>query len=216
MILVFRTTAFYNFRLCQDDNWRSHAAFGGERSCVRVYKNLAAALKKAKRVKGCVAVIPPGLTVDASGGVIETIPDPNRPGWELTRCHSLDEYIVVDDPVTHFIAIAPLRVAYQVKPKQLFHKLGEQVLRLLANALGYKEGDYDLRHNLGGIAVSGEITLHSDNLYIQFAQSSVGHGDRFMWRTCNGRKDYVGNQNQWMTWCQLADLPHVANIMKAA
>ena len=62
--------------------------------------------------------------------------------------------------------------------------------------------------------MSGEISLHSDNLYIQFSQSSIV--GMFMWRTCRSRKDHVGKGNQWMPWEALNDLAKVAKIMKAA
>lgn len=113
-----------------------------------------------------------------------------------------------------FIKTARKYVGYDAEAKKKFHRQAETVLKNLAKMLGYKEGDYDLRHNEGGIAVSGEITLHSDNLYVQFSQSALGANQGFMWRTCKGRKDYTGGPNQWMKWEQLENLETVASIMK--
>jgi len=113
------------------------------------------------------------------------------------------------------IRTASRSVAYNDDAKSKFHEQAEVVLHRLAKLLGYKADDYDLRHNEGGIAVSGEITLHSDTLYVQFFQSAIGSSHGFMWRTCKGRKDYCGNRNQWCKWEELRDLKTVADAMKA-
>ena len=70
-------------------------------------------------------------------------------------------------------------------------------LRRLATALGLKAGTYDLRSNPRGIAVSGEIILHSDHLYVQVSQSAMGYDSGVLFRTCKGRKDYVGGPNNF-------------------
>ena len=67
------------------------------------------------------------------------------------------------------------RVAYDAAAKRLFHSRARSQLRRVATALGLQPGDYDLRSNQGGIAVSGEITLHSDHIYVQASQSAIGH-----------------------------------------
>jgi len=114
-----------------------------------------------------------------------------------------------------FIERAKVCVAYNDAAKRKFHSDAEKVLRALAVKLGYQKGDFDLRHNQGGIAVSGEITLHSDTLYIQFSQSSMGPDFGFMWRSCKGRTDYTGGPNRWMKWDRLTDLEMVGQAMLA-
>ncbi len=84
-------------------------------------------------------------------------------------------------------------VAYDSDGKKLFHSEGRRALKALSDALGYDRGDYDLRANQGGIAVSGEITLHSDEAYIQL--SCNGRGGEIMYRRCRGRNDYTGERN---------------------
>lgn len=49
----------------------------------------------------------------------------------------------------------------------------------------------DIRSNKGGPAVSGEVTLHGDSVYIQLSADS----EWFFFRTCKGRKDYTGGRN---------------------
>lgn len=102
--------------------------------------------------------------------------------------------------------------SYNETNKTAFHRESKKVLKALAGALGLQKEQFDLRSNMGGIAVSGEITLHSDSLYVQFSQSVMGN-DRFMWRTCKGRKDYTGGSNQWMRWEDLQDIQKVADYM---
>jgi hypothetical protein len=83
--------------------------------------------------------------------------------------------------------------------KQDFHRTGRRVLKAIATQMGLPEGSYDIRSNLGGIAVSGEITLHGENIYIKFSQSTMD-GNQFFYRKCNGRKDYSGERNHWMKY----------------
>ena len=88
-------------------------------------------------------------------------------------------------------------VAYDAEAKRLFHSHAKSQLRHIATALGLEPGSYDLRSNQAGIAVSGEITLHGDRLYVQVSQSAMGHHSGVLFRTCKGRKDYVGGPNNF-------------------
>ena len=51
--------------------------------------------------------------------------------------------------------------------------------------------------NLGGIAVSGEVTLHHDRLYVQICQPATRCDSGILIRTCRGRKDYTGGRNNF-------------------
>lgn len=111
-------------------------------------------------------------------------------------------------------------VSYDEDRKAEFHAGAEVVLRRLVKLFGLKAGEYDLRHNQGGIAVSGEITLHTDTLYVKMYQSAVdgasGKDSGFiLWRTCAGRKDYTGGSNHWSKWSELNKLGQLAAKMKA-
>ena len=79
--------------------------------------------------------------------------------------------------------------------KQKFHNECRKYLRLLAAELKCAPSGYDLRSNKAGIACSGEITLHTDRLYVQISQSSMMQGVCFLVRGCAGRKDYRGLHN---------------------
>jgi len=47
------------------------------------------------------------------------------------------------------------------------------------------------------IAVSGEVTMHADHVYVQACQPATGHDTGLMFRTCQGRKDYHGGPNNF-------------------
>jgi hypothetical protein len=63
-------------------------------------------------------------------------------------------------------------VAYDPERKLVFHGQARSRLRLLAAALGFRDSDYDVRSNEGGVAVSGEAILHAARLYVQASQSA--------------------------------------------
>lgn len=68
-------------------------------------------------------------------------------------------------------------------------------MRALAKELRFPEVSYDLRSNRGGVAVSGEITLHHERVYIQVCQPVSGADSGILIRTCEGRRDYDGGRN---------------------
>ena len=113
--------------------------------------------------------------------------------------------------VKELIRLAKSDLGYNETAKTKFHRLAKSTLADLARHLGYAKNAYDLRSNLGGVAISGEITLHSDELYVQLSQPLAG--TNFMWRTCKHRKDYNGGANQLADWDTLLDLPALAKRM---
>jgi hypothetical protein len=66
------------------------------------------------------------------------------------------------------------RVSYDPEAKRLFHVHARRQLLALAAVLGLAPCAFDLRSNQGGIAVSGEVTLHADRLYVQVSQPATG------------------------------------------
>ena len=93
--------------------------------------------------------------------------------------------------------------------KLKYHALGKRVLKAVAAELGLQSGSYDIRSNLGGTAVAGEITLHTDRIYIQLCEAM--NGLEVLYRSCVGRKDYSGGGNHWMRYDDLLDLPRACN-----
>lgn len=100
------------------------------------------------------------------------------------------------------------RCAYDSARKRRFHSTARARLRKLALAL--PAGSYDLRSNQGGIAVSGEITLHHHAVYIQVSQPATGWDTGVLIRTCRGRRDYTGGPNTFAPLSMLDDIPALA------
>lgn len=86
--------------------------------------------------------------------------------------------------------------------KDSAHRHAKKVLTYFATViLGLEPGTFEVRSNKGGIAVGGEVTLHTDKfpgcelgIYVQICDSSV---NSVMFRTCTGPKDYSGGKNCW-------------------
>ena len=104
------------------------------------------------------------------------------------------------------------RVAYDPAAKHLLHRHARRRLLELAAALGFTPCSFDLRSNEGGIAVSGEITLHAGRLYVQASQPATGSDTGILFRSCEGRCDYIGGRNNFASLdllhrpAELADL----------
>lgn len=101
--------------------------------------------------------------------------------------------------------------------KKALHAKGKTFLKALAAQLGLGTGDYDLRSNLGGVAVAGEVTLHADNLYLQLSDTTFGPGEvRLMYRSCDHRKDCTGHSNHFVELRRLNDSPEETNQLIVA
>ena len=105
--------------------------------------------------------------------------------------------------------------AYAPEQKRRFHATARARLRKLAAALDFAPVSYDLRNNQGGIAVSGEITLHHDRVYIQVCQPATGHDSGILIRTVAGRRDYTGGRNHFAPLSLLDDIPALAGRVRA-
>ena len=127
----------------------------------------------------------------------------------------IQEHVVSVKQVDDLIRLTTQPICYNPTRKRAFHKLAKAVMQALASALELPEGTYSIRYNPGGIAVRGETSLHSDDLYVMFSQTPTVPTE-FMWRTCNGRADYSGDTNRWTQWSRLRDIEAVAKMMQAA
>jgi len=99
--------------------------------------------------------------------------------------------------------------------KERFHKEGKLVMRRLAEALGLARGTFDIRSNKAGMAVSGEVTLHSDRYYVQAGKTCRGPRGNVLFRLCDGRKDYCGKTNNFATADELEDVKGFARRLRA-
>lgn len=116
------------------------------------------------------------------------------------------------------------RPDYDPVQKKAFHNACKTLLRRLAIRLdqtggpstssGYGERD-PIRSNMGGIAVSGEITLHYDRLYVQAQHGFGGPATGLMYRACKSRTDYSGGQNHFTTLEALLDTESLARLIES-
>lgn len=86
-------------------------------------------------------------------------------------------------------------LSYNETNKKKFHSQAKKELKAIAKSMGLNPEDYEIRSNAGGIAVSGEVTLHSKWFYVQVSEM-MGRPN-VLYRTCNGMKDYSGGMNQY-------------------
>lgn len=89
-------------------------------------------------------------------------------------------------------------LSYEEENKKKFHRVAKKVLKSIAQQMGLGKADFEIRSNMSGIASSGDVILHTDKLYISISEP-FGGGQEVMYRSCDGRKDYSGGQNRWLS-----------------
>jgi hypothetical protein len=116
--------------------------------------------------------------------------------------------------IRELVATKKLEADPYMIEKPAFHSKGRTVLKYVAEALQLPKGSYEIRSNKGGHAVLGEVTLHSDRLYLQFREPINGGDVGILYRTCNGRKDYSGGRNNWMGYSKLLDFGAAVEVFR--
>jgi hypothetical protein len=107
------------------------------------------------------------------------------------------------------------RCAYDGAKKKLFHQKGRAALRALAKELRLPSNSFDIRSYLGGVAVSGEIILQGESIYIQISQPAIGTDSGVLIRSCNGRRDYEGRRNHFAPLALLDEPAALAGFVRA-
>ncbi len=122
----------------------------------------------------------------------------------------LPNFIMTNTEIKVLISLTKSEIhAYEGYSKANFKRLGTKYLKMIAKRLGCTE---KVSWNPGGIAVSGDIILHTEHLYVNMSQCGLGMG--FMYRSCKGIKDYTGGTNHWMQWEKLLDVDYVVDAFK--
>lgn len=98
------------------------------------------------------------------------------------------------------------------KRKQEYKNLGQRILRYIAQEMDLKEGEYEIRWNPGGVAVSGDHTLHTSKVYLAFHDNLCSGW--FYYRSCNGLRDYSGGSNQIVHWNKLRNIQQLIDALK--
>lgn len=88
-------------------------------------------------------------------------------------------------------------VSFDEAAKRVFHIEARSAMRRLAEALELRDGSYDVRSNKGGPAVSGEITLHGEEVWVRLSLGVFGPGNEVAFRQVRGRDDHCGDRNRW-------------------
>lgn len=88
-------------------------------------------------------------------------------------------------------------VSYDEAAKRVFHAEGRAAMRRLAEALELDGGSFDIRSNKAGPAISGEITLHGDEVWVQLSLSCMGPDHEVLFRQVRSRSDHIGDRNRW-------------------
>lgn len=93
------------------------------------------------------------------------------------------------------------KCGYHDANKKEYKLLSIRLLRALSKELDLDRGAAEIRYNPGGIAVSGDSTLHADCLYVTLNLDGLGLG--ILVRTCRHRRDFTGGPNHWFSLQQL-------------
>jgi len=104
--------------------------------------------------------------------------------------------------------------SYDAAQKRSFHAAARSRLRALAVQLRFPPASFDIRSNQGVIAVSGEITLHHEAVYLQVAQSMIAGDSGILICSCEGRRDFTGGPNQFAPLSLFDDIPALANRVR--
>jgi hypothetical protein len=105
--------------------------------------------------------------------------------------------------------------SYEPERKRRFHAIARARLRKLALELRLPTGSFDLRSNQCGIAVSGEVILHHEKLYVHVSQPAMRANTGILIRTCRGRRDYTGGADHFAPLSLLDDIPALAERVVA-
>lgn len=114
--------------------------------------------------------------------------------------------------------VANAQLSYHEENKEHFLRETRRLAARFATELELSPAQFDLRVNRGGIAGSGDVTLHADHLYVMLnAEIDFGRGRAFMFRGCRSRQDYTGLGNRWTLWREVGeDFFGVVNALRVA
>ena len=101
------------------------------------------------------------------------------------------------------LILARRGVSYDEDAKRTYHAEGRRVLKRLAQALSLPDEAFSISSCLGGPAVSGEISLHTDDLYVMIGIDWPEERRHVLFRRVAGRTDYTGGPNHWASITEL-------------
>lgn len=104
-------------------------------------------------------------------------------------------------------------LGYNESAKKQFLSKARSVLKSVAKELSLS--DFDISKNKGGIAVSGEVSLKTDGLYIQVSQCLRDENLQVMYRSFDPQSNKHGSNN-WMSAEALETHSRINHIKKVA
>jgi len=90
--------------------------------------------------------------------------------------------------------------AYNEEAKNRFKQLAMKFVRVVIKELGLVKGEYRIRYNPAGIAVSGDAGFITDRVYVDFNADGGGSGLGIMVRSTKNMSDWTGGPNHWYGW----------------
>ena len=112
------------------------------------------------------------------------------------------------------LTLAIRGVAYDDAAKDLFHADGRRAMRDLAVALALPDGSYTIRSNRSGRSVSGEITLHGEEVWVQLSLGALGPENEVTFRRVRGQHDHLGDRRRFAPLRELLNAERFADRLR--
>lgn len=87
-------------------------------------------------------------------------------------------------------------------------------MRKLAGALSLPDDSYSIRSNRSGPAVSGEITLHGEEVWVQLSLGALGPDNEVSFRRVGGRDDHLGDRRRFAAIRELLNPERFADRLR--
>src|SRR6266542_1067708 len=111
----------------------------------------------------------------------------------------------LSETTAQIVALSRAGVGYNYHGKEQLIRLQRSWLKALVARIGLAPKTYDIRVNRGGMACAADVTLHTDELYVQFSDSFSSPHLGLLVRSVKGRKDYAGGRNCWVRSDELVE-----------
>ena len=111
----------------------------------------------------------------------------------------------LSETTAEIFALSRAGVGYNYHGKEQLIRLQRSWLKAFVARLGIARGTYEIRVNRGGVAVAADVTLHTEELYVQFSETFSSPHLGLLVRSVKGRKDYGSGQNCWVRADEFAE-----------
>ena len=137
----------------------------------------------------------------------------NRPAEAILR-RRCTERIAELQRFPALLTLAIRGVSYDAVAKDLFHADGRRAMRNLAHALTLPEGSYTIRSNRSDPSVSGEITLHGEEVWVQLSLGALGPENEVSFRRVRGQHDLLGDRRRFAAIRELLNPARFADHLR--